>query len=126
VAVEFNHTIAGSRDRRASAVWLAALLGLAEPTTYGPFSVLALANGVSLDYVEHDGPIPSAHYCFLLSEDEFDGVLGRLREQERPYWADPSHREAGRWNTDDGGRGLYFEDLNGHNMEIITRPYGSG
>lgn len=24
------------------------------------------------------------------------------------------------------GRGLYFEDPNGHLLEIITRPYGSG
>ena len=29
-------------------------------------------------------------------------------------------------NTRDGGRGLYFEDPDGHLLEILTRPYGSG
>ena len=27
---------------------------------------------------------------------------------------------------DDGGRGLYFDSPEGHNLEVITRPYGSG
>jgi hypothetical protein len=27
-------------------------------------------------------------------------------------------------NTHDGGRGLYWDDPNGHSLEIITRPYG--
>lgn len=126
MAVEFNHTVAGARDKKASAAWLADLLALPEPTPYGPFLALQLANGVTLDYIEHAGLITSAHYCFLLSEAEFDDVVGRLRAQGREFYADPMHREAGRWNTDDGGRGLYFDDPNGHNMEVITRPYGSG
>ena len=124
--VEFNHTIAGSRDKTASARWLAGVLGLPEPTTYGPFAVLSLANGVTLDFIEHDGPIESAHYAFLVSEAEFDDALARLREKGVTWFADPMHRQPDRWNTEDGGRGLYFDDLNGHNIELITRPYGSG
>ena len=126
MAVEFNHTIAGARDRTASARWLAGILGLPEPTTYGPFAVLTLTNGVTLDFVEHDGPIESAHYAFLVSEAEFDDAVVRLREQGVTWFADPMHRQPGRWNTEDGGRGLYFDDPNGHNIELITRPYGSG
>jgi hypothetical protein len=41
------------------------------------------------------------------------------------YWADPFHRRQGEINTNDGGRGTYFEDPSGHNLEIITQPYGS-
>ena len=126
MAVEFNHTVAGTRDKRASATWLAEILGLPEPTAYGPFMAVQLANGVTLDFLEHDGPIESAHYAFLLSEQEFDQVLGRLDDRGVTWFADPAHRQVGRWNSDDGGRGLYFSDPNGHNMEIITRPYGSG
>lgn len=29
-------------------------------------------------------------------------------------------------NRNDGGRGMYFRDPPGHQMEIFTRPYGSG
>lgn len=126
MAVELNHTIVGSRDKRASATFMTELLGLPEPAPYGPFMVVTVDNGVSLDFIEHDGNIVSAHYAFLLSETDFDGVLGRLQARGLTYYADPGHQDPGLINTHDGGRGLYFEDPNGHNLEIITRPYGSG
>lgn len=124
MAVEFNHTVAGASDKRRSAAWLTHLLGLPEATPYGPFMAVTLANGVTLDYIEHDGPITSAHYCFLVSEPEFDDVVARLRAEDREFYADPFHQQPGRWNEDDGGRGLYFDDPDGHNMEVITVPYG--
>jgi extradiol dioxygenase family protein len=61
-----------------------------------------------------------------VGEDDFDAIFGRIRERGLPYWADPGHRRSGEVNTNDGGRGCYFEDPSGHNLEIITRPYGSG
>lgn len=124
--VEFNHTIIGSRDKKASAAFLADVLGLPEPTPFGPFMVVQLDNSVSLDFIQHGGHIESAHYAFLITETDFDAVLGRLRSQDVTYYADPGHRRAGEINTDDGGRGLYFADPDGHNLEVITRAYGSG
>lgn len=126
MAVDFNHTIIGSRDKRVAASFLADVLGLPEPTPFGPFMVVQLDNGVSLDFIQHGGHIESAHYAFLITETDFDAVLGRLRSQNVTYFADPGHRKAGEINTDDGGRGLYFADPSGHNLEVITRPYGSG
>ena len=35
-------------------------------------------------------------------------------------------RRPGEVNTNDGGRGVYWEDPSGHVLEILTRPYGSG
>jgi hypothetical protein len=64
------------------------------------------------------------HYAFLVAEDEFDEIYGRIRERGMDHWADPGHREPGRINTHDGGRGVYFDDPSGHVLEIITRPYG--
>lgn len=125
MAIELNHTVVGSRDKRAAAGFLAELLGLAEPTPYGPFMVVTLDNGVNLDFIEHDGEIQSVHYAFLVTETDFDAVLGRLQARGLTYFADPGHSKPGEINTNDGGRGLYFDDPNGHNLEIITRPYGS-
>ncbi|CAN5227767.1 VOC family protein [soil metagenome] len=122
--VALNHTIVGSRDKHASAAFLAQTLGLPAPTSYGPFMVVELDNGVSLDFIEHDGEITSAHYAFLITETDFDDVLGRLRDNGITFYADPHHQQAGHINTNDGGRGLYFDDPNGHNLEVITRPYG--
>lgn len=126
MSVQLNHTIVWCRDKKKSATFLTKILGLAAPSRFGPFLVVELGNRVSLDFCETDGEIASQHYAFLISEEEFDQVFGRIRERGITYWADPGQRRAGKINRNDGGRGLYFEDPDGHLLEVITRPYGSG
>lgn len=126
MAVQLNHTIVHARDSRASAAFVAELLGLVAPSRYGPFHVVEAANGVSLDFMDVDGDITPQHYAFLVSEAEFDGIFGRITSRGMSHWADPGRSRPGRINTNDGGRGVYFEDPDGHLLEIITRPYGSG
>jgi hypothetical protein len=111
-----------------SAGFLADLFGLPEPVAWGPFLIVEMANGVSLDYHElEDGhAFESQHYAFLVSEDEFDTIFGRIVERGLDHWADPAKRDANTINHNDGGRGVYFDDPDGHFLEIITRPYGSG
>ena len=124
--VQLNHTIVHSTDQNRSARYLTGLLGLPDPVRFGPFLVVEVANGVSLDYVTTAGPIAEQHYAFLVTEDEFDQIFGRIQEQRIEYWADPFHSRPGEINRNDGGRGVYWSDPDGHNLEIITRPYGSG
>lgn len=126
MTVELNHTIVAARDPEASARFLADVLGLPEPTPFGPFIVVETGNRVSLDFLETDDEVTPQHYAFLVTEDEFDQIFGRIQERQLPYWADPSRRRAGEINRNDGGRGVYFPDPDGHLLEIITRPYGSG
>ena len=83
-------------------------------------------NGVTLDVAQWAGEIAPQHYAFLVSDAEFDEIFGRITDRGIGYWADPHQQEPGTINTRDGGRGLYFEDPNGHNLEILTREYGSG
>ncbi|GAA3168459.1 VOC family protein [Blastococcus jejuensis] len=123
VPVQLNHTIVAARDKQKSAEFLTDLLGLAPPTAYGPFAVVELDNGVSLDYID-DPEIHQRHYAFLVSEEDFDQIFGRIRERGLPYWADPFEKHPGEINTNDGGRGVYWNDPDGHKLEIITRPYG--
>ncbi|ANZ42317.1 bleomycin resistance protein [Lentzea guizhouensis] len=124
--VQLNHTIVHSSDQDRSARFLTGLLGLPDPVRFGPFLVVEVANGVSLDYVTTTDPIAEQHYAFLVTEDEFDEIFGRIQEQGLPHWADPFHSRPGEINRNDGGRGVYWSDPDGHNLEIITRPYGSG
>jgi catechol 2,3-dioxygenase-like lactoylglutathione lyase family enzyme len=126
VSVELNHTIVWCRDQQASSAFLAGLLGLPPATRYGPFLVVAADNGVSLDFAQTAGQVAPQHYAFLVGEAEFDAALGRIRARHVAYWADQGRMQAGRINNRDGGRGLYFTDPDGHMLEIITRPYGSG
>lgn len=124
MAIELNHTIVAARDQAAEARFLTEILGLPEPERFGPFLVVATDNGVSLDVLAVDEPV-SQHYAFLISEQEFDAVHGRLRERGVATYADPGRREPGS-NTNDGGRGMYFDSPAGHVLEVLTRPYGSG
>ncbi|GAY10721.1 VOC family protein [Pseudonocardia sp. N23] len=119
MAVELNHTIVHSVDADAEAGFVAEVLGLPVPTRFGPFTVVEVANGVSLDFMRDPAPTPQ-HYAFLISEPEFDEVAARLAG--RDTWADPSHRTPGH-NTHNGGRGLYFDSPSGHNLEVLTTPY---
>ena len=125
MAISLNHTIIAARDREKSAAFLTQILGLPAHTVAGPFAIVQVGS-TSLDFVETDSKIQSRHFAFLVSEAEFDEIYERIRERRLPYWADPFRREAGRTNTYDDGRGLYFDDPSGHLLEIITRPYGSG
>ena len=124
--VHLNHTIVWVRDRRESATFVAELLGLGAPTAFEPFLVVRADNDVSLDFAESHGPVSPQHYAFLVTEPEFDAIFGRIRARGLPYWADPFKSRPGEFNTDDGGRGVYWEEPSGHLLEIITRPYGSG
>jgi catechol 2,3-dioxygenase-like lactoylglutathione lyase family enzyme len=124
MSVKLNHTIVHASDRDATAAFLTGILGLPEPVAYGPFLVVAVDNEVSLDVVQDSGTIRPQHYAFLVSEDAFDAIFGRIKERGLAYWADPFHRLPGEINTHDGGRGVYWDDPDGHNLEIITRPYG--
>ncbi|MEV5430011.1 VOC family protein [Streptomyces sp. NPDC052701] len=126
MTVQLNHTIVTAHDKHASARFLADLLGLEVRPPYGPFVPVEIPNGVTLDYLDTDGAITPQHYAFLVSEDEFDEIFARVREAGLTYWADPFRTRPGEINHHDGGRGVYFDDPDGHRLEILTRPYGSG
>ncbi|MEU7897590.1 VOC family protein [Nonomuraea sp. NPDC049152] len=122
MAVDLNHTIVPSSDKQASAEFIAGILGLKVGPQWGPFVPVETANGVTLDY--HDSAdFRAIHYCFIVSEPEFDEIFARIRERGLDYWADPAHKKAGQINHLYGGRGVYFDDPDGHNMEVITAPY---
>ncbi|MDQ8702902.1 VOC family protein [Streptomyces sp. LHD-70] len=121
---QLNHTAVFATDRQLSAEFLAVILGLKVSAPFGLFLPVDLGNGVTLDYYEMTNePIQSQHYAFLVPDEQFDGMIARLDAVGVTYYADPSHTEPGRINRLFGGRGAYFDDPDGHNMEIMTRPY---
>jgi catechol 2,3-dioxygenase-like lactoylglutathione lyase family enzyme len=117
----FNHTIVHSTDQRRSAEFLAHILSLPAPVPFSHFLGVRLANGVALDFSTHPGPIARQHYAFEVSDEEFDSAFERIRASGR-YWADPGKTQVGEINHWNGGRGCYFEDPDGHLLEILTRP----
>lgn len=126
MAIRLNHTIVAARDKEKAATFLSDILGLPTPSLAGPFAIVRVSDDTSLDYMDTEGEITSQHYAFLVDECEFDQIFARVRDRHLTYWGDPSRDKRYEINTWDGGRGVYFDDPNGHLLEVITRPYGSG
>jgi catechol 2,3-dioxygenase-like lactoylglutathione lyase family enzyme len=126
MAVDLNHTIVHSKDAESSARYVTEILGLEPPGRFGHFHTVETGNRVSLDFSDTDAEVVPQHYAFLVAESEFDEIFGRIQERGMQYWADPGRSKPGEINHRDGGRGVYFPGPDGHFLEILTRPYGSG
>lgn len=126
MTITFNHTIVAAKDKAESAGFFTELFGLPAATPFGHFLAVELEHGVSLDFADSGDDIRPQHYAFLVSEDDFDAIHGRIRDRGLEHWADPRGARPGEINHNDGGRGVYFRDPGGHYLEILTRPYGSG
>ncbi len=127
MSIRFNHTLVHTRDKKVSSTFLTEILGLPAASPFGPFLVVELENGASLDFLEVGRTaVFSQHYAFLIDEEDFDPIFERIRARGLDYWAAPFKQHPGEINRNDGGRGVYFEDPNGHLLEVLTRPYGSG
>ena len=124
--VQLNHTIVWCRDKQKSSAFLVELLGLEKPVPFGPMLVVALGNQVSLDFYESEDKIAQQHYAFLMPDDEFDRAFARIEQRGIRYWADPGKQRPMELYAHNGGRGLYFDDPDGHLLEMLTRPYDLG
>jgi catechol 2,3-dioxygenase-like lactoylglutathione lyase family enzyme len=119
-----NHIIIPAKDKDASASFLADILGVKAQPQWGPFRPVQTSNGVTLDFVD-SRDVRTQHYAFLVEEEEFDGAFDRLKKSGAAYFANHDRSGPGEINHYWGGRGVYFDDPNGHWMELLTRPYGS-
>ena len=91
---------------------------------WGPFVPVKTSNGVTLDFIDGGSDVRMQHYAFLVDDAEFDAAFARIKKAGLTYWADPHKEQPGEINRHWGGRGVYFEDPNGHLLELITKPYG--
>ena len=123
MSVELNHTIIPAKDKWVSAKFLADILNLEAEPEGGHFVPVKTANGVTLDFDTREDFRPG-HYAFLVSDAEFDAAFARIRAGGVKYYATPRRERPGEINHRYGGRGIYFDDPNGHLMELITQPYG--
>lgn len=129
MAVTLNHTIVPARDKHASAAFLAEILGLRVGEPVGPFVPVPVGESLSLDYADVDfadrgvTTIAPHHYAFEVDGTEFDEIFERIVAAGLRYYAEPHepHRY-GEINTWRGGRAVYFDDPDGHIMEVLTAP----
>ena len=122
--IAFNHTIVHSRDATESATFFSEIMGLPDPVPFGPFLMVPLEHGASLDFIDSGDDVAPQHYAFLVTEDDFDAIYGRIRERGIEHYPEPHLGKKNEINHNDGGRGVYWTDPAGHFLEIITVPYG--
>jgi len=102
----------------------AELLGVPWATSgIGPFSPVYLNDGLTLDFIETDEPFPIEHYCFRVSEDDFDAILGRIKAADIPYRRAVRGPVDRKINSEFGGRIIYWNEPDGHQWEILTVSY---
>ena len=121
---QLNHIIIPAKDKDASAAFLADILGVKAEPQWGPFRPVRTGNGVTLDFVDSKD-VRTQHYAFLVNDSEFDAGLACIKKAGVTYYADHDKSGKGKINHHWGGRGFYFEDANGHWLELLTKPYGS-
>lgn len=120
MAITLNHTIVPARDKVAAARFFADIMGLEFRGLAGHFAPVQLNESLTLDF-DDAATFEGHHLAFLVSEEEFDAIFGRIQAAGVPYGAEPDTGYDGRINHRLGGRGVYFPDPNGHSYELLTR-----
>jgi catechol 2,3-dioxygenase-like lactoylglutathione lyase family enzyme len=124
MTIELDHVIVSARDQRASAQRLAELLGVAwAETAIGPFSAVYVNDGLTLDFIDDDSAFPIQHFCFRVTEAEFDGILKRILAAGIHYRSNVAGPDDMQINTHYGGRMIYWNDPDGHQWEMLTVSY---
>lgn len=124
MTIHLDHLLVPSRDKLAAAKRLAGLLGVPwSETGVGPFVPVYMNDGLTLDFDQWPEPIPLIHYCFRVSEAEFDAILARLKAAEIPYRSAVHGPVDYRIDTEHGGRIVYWNEPDGHQWEMLTLSY---
>jgi catechol 2,3-dioxygenase-like lactoylglutathione lyase family enzyme len=109
-----------STDKERSARFLAGVLGIEVGPPVAHFLPVQIGP-VTLDF-DDATEIQSMHIAFLVDEDTFESSHRRLLETGAATYADPGRTQPGEINRRGGGRGVYFEDPDGHLFELLTVP----
>lgn len=117
-----DHLIVPSRDRKRSAKFLADLLNVSFGESFSIFSAVYINDSLTIDFMD-SAHFDEHHYCFSVTEGEFDVILARLQDWKIPYRSRPHGPIDMQINMDNGGRNLYWFDPDGHNWEILTVSY---
>ena len=125
MSIELDHTIVASADARAAAQRLAESLGVTWPerSAVGPFCTVYVNAGLTLDFDQHDGPFAAQHFCFRVSEREFDALIARLHSLGIAIRSTPHGAVDGKVNTQHAGRIVYWSEPDGHVWEALTVSY---
>jgi hypothetical protein len=124
MTIHLDHTIVPARDKTAAAKLLAEILGVTwSPASIGPFVAVYVNDGLTLDFVDSGEKFEIYHHCFRVSDKEFDAILGRIKAKGIPFRSVVHGEMDNKISTDFGGRGVYWNEPEGHYWEMLTVSY---
>ena len=124
MTVCLDHIMIPARNKVESAKLLAGLLGVPwSETGVGPFCPVFVNDGLTLDFDEWSEPFPLIHYCFRVSDAEFDTIFARLRAAGIRYRSNVHGPVDMQVDTLHGGRIVYWNEPDGHQWEMLTVSY---
>ena len=124
MAIQLDHVIVPCRDQAASARLLAELLDVPwSDSAPGPFAPVFVNDGLTLDFQSTPDAFPVQHYCFRVSQADFDAILARIGARGIAYRADVRGPVDRKINTAYGGSMVYWNEPDGHQWEMLTVSY---
>jgi hypothetical protein len=124
MTIHLDHLMIPSRNKLASAKLLADLLGVPwSEIGVGPFAPVFVNDGLTLDFDEWTDPIPMIHFCFRVSEGDFNAILARIKAADIPYRSNVHGPVDFKIDTQHGGRIVYWAEPDGHLWEMLTVSY---
>ncbi len=118
MAIQLDHMIVPVRDKEAAARFFARIFGLSYDGPMGPFAPVRVGS-LTLDFDSHDDPAV-LHYAFKVDDVAFDAIFGRIKKEGLRYGSGPFSLDDMTVGVRGNGRALYFKDLDGHILEILT------
>jgi catechol 2,3-dioxygenase-like lactoylglutathione lyase family enzyme len=122
MTIVLNHTIVPARDKKASARFFARLFGLSAEGHDGHFAPVRVNGSLTLLFSDSAETFERHHYAFHVSDAEFDAILQRVKAAGLVFGSAPWALDDAMLNDWNGGRGVYFKDLDGHILELMTVP----
>jgi hypothetical protein len=124
MSIQLDHFIVPCRNQIASAKMLGELLDVPwAETTLGPFSPVFINDGLTLDFQQTNEAYPIAHYCFRVSQQDFDAILARIQAAGIPYRSQVAGPMDMKINKEYGGDMIYWNEPDGHQWEMLTVSY---
>ncbi|MBV9863224.1 MAG: VOC family protein [Alphaproteobacteria bacterium] len=119
MAIMLDHTVVPARDKESSARFFARIFGLSYDGPVSHFAPVRVNDSLTLDF-DNRAEFEPHHYAFRIAEAEFDAIFARVVAEGIPYGSGPRTRTDRQINHRHGGRGFYFDDPNGHVLEVLT------
>ncbi|NQY25858.1 MAG: VOC family protein [Piscirickettsiaceae bacterium] len=117
--MHLDHTIVPAKDSVTTAAFYADILGLTNLGHYEHFDAVLIDDHLKLLFNQKQ-EFESRHYAFIVTEQEYDQIFTRIKKNPTITFGDsPADRANKQVYISDGRQGFYFDDENGHILEVI-------